>query len=101
MLLGFTKDYIEPILTGAKTTTLRRSRPNLAPGDVFGARCRYTDPPFALLRVVRVESVAVSGLTSEDAARDGFSGIEHLRQAIARLYPNQDLLWRVVFERVE
>ncbi|WP_297775438.1 ASCH domain-containing protein [Mycobacterium sp.] len=101
MQLGFTANYIEPILAGAKTTTLRARRPKFGPGDVFGARCRYGDPPFAMLRCVRVEGVTVAGLTAQDALLDGFDSAEALRATLRKLYPRQDVLWRIVFERVE
>src|SRR5262245_8045560 len=98
MLLRFTAGFITPILKGRKTQTLRK-RSRLQRGDVFDAGCRYGDPPFAQLRVTKVDVVTRDDLTEADARREGALSLSHLLDALDALYPDVPEFVRVRFVR--
>lgn len=98
--LAFKQVYIDPILQGAKTTTLRRNA-RVAEGDLVNATCRRGHPPFAVLRVRKVHEVRIDDLTDGDAMEDGFVDREDLKKAISDIYPEADRLFRIVFSLEE
>ena len=95
-LLLFKKVFAEAIVSGGKTTTLRRWD---------RARCRAGQRVFApgvgYLRVRSVERVRLAGLSREDARADGFGSVRSLRRTLAGMYSGAGRakpLWRVEFE---
>lgn len=96
--LSFKQRYIEGILSGDKTSTLRKQAGRLAQGDVIAATCVWTDPPFAHLRVTAVEAVGIGDLTDGIARDDGFESAVELRKELAALYPGLETLTRICFE---
>lgn len=65
------------------------------------AACRYDRPPFASLRLLGLDVVAVHELDELDAAREDAGNAARLREAVRELYPTADALVRVRFELVE
>jgi hypothetical protein len=53
--IGFKGIYIEPILKGTKTSTIRNRTFGLVGGEIVNAGCQYHLPPFAQLEVTHVE----------------------------------------------
>lgn len=99
--IGFQARWIEPILSGVKTSTIRRaSGPLPRPGEVVGLRCRYDQPPFAHARIVSVSPLALGQVDEQIARSDGFEGISALCRAILDLYGHVPLA-RIIFELVE
>jgi hypothetical protein len=99
--LSFKQQFVEPIQKGEKQTTLRGRRPYFLQGEDVDARCRWSDPPFAKLRVEAIEPVRLAALSDKDAHADGFESAEALRQALELLYPGQDELWSIRFRILE
>lgn len=96
--LRFKAPLIERILSGRKTQTLRARVPaTIARGSTVRAACRYDRPPFARLRVVSVDRVALAELTRADARREGPASLDELVAGVARLYPDVASLVRVRF----
>jgi uncharacterized protein YqfB (UPF0267 family) len=96
-LLRFQARWIDPILSGAKTQTLRRSLSgSVLCAEVVDAACRYDRPAFARLRVTAIDRVGVAELTEIDAVREGLS-LEELRETVESLYPGVRALLRVRF----
>ena len=87
--LNFRKAWIDPILTGAKTTTIR-VRTTVKPGEVAAARCRRDRPPFALLQVTGVREVKLAALNPAVAAEE----------RIERIYPDAEDLVEISFTTV-
>jgi uncharacterized protein YqfB (UPF0267 family) len=60
--LWFRREYVAPILSGAKQITVRRASSRLpAAGDLIGASIGPR-PPFAALRILRVEPITLDQL---------------------------------------
>ena len=85
-MLLMKKEFFDAIRSGAKTTTLRFWRHRrVRPGSIHTVRG---------LGVVRIDSVreaALAELTEADAAADGFTSLDDLRAALARMYPDAHL----------
>jgi len=62
MRLSFKAEYIEPILRGEKTSTIR-GRCRVRPGQRIDAICQYHKPPFAQLEVLSIERMPVAAVT--------------------------------------
>jgi hypothetical protein len=97
--LIFKGQYVAPIQTGEKTTTLRASRPKFEPGTKIEAWCRWGDPPFAELICTELERVELERITDPVARADGFEDAAELRDELAQLYPGVESFWLIRFER--
>jgi len=94
--LSFKKTYVEPILDGTKTSTLRKTT-NLEPGDRVTLTCRWGDPPFAEATVTRVSEVRLDAVDFELAHAEGFDTPEALVKVLGELYPDQEQFVRIDF----
>jgi hypothetical protein len=85
-LLTFKWKFEEPILTGRKTTTLRRVSCKVLPGDL----CTATggdETTFTYLKILGVRHVWLDQLTNAMALADGLGDAEDLREGLERFYP--------------
>ncbi len=100
--LRFDKRYVDRILRGEKVTTLRRTT-RLRPGDVVDLVAG--GEVFGEAVVEGVTRVRLSGLTDEEARRDGFESKEELVKALKRHYGKrvleEDQLWMIEFRVLE
>jgi hypothetical protein len=81
--LLFKKAFHAAILSGRKTTTLRRWRScRLNPGD------HVKTPGVGTLVLDSVNSIEWDSLTDADAAADGFASLAELNRIIRRIYPD-------------
>ena len=85
--LSFKQAWIEPILNGEKTDTIRKATA-LVRGDIVAAKCEWVKPPFAYLEVTAVEPVAQRDLDPER------------RERLAKLYGEGKTLVRIRFRRI-
>ena len=81
--LTFKQVYIEPILRGEKTSTIR-ARCRVQPGQRVQAICQYHRPPFAELEIEAVEELPAAEVPAEARA----------------IYPGLETLWRIRFRTV-
>ncbi|MCH7720392.1 MAG: ASCH domain-containing protein [Planctomycetes bacterium] len=83
--IWFKKCYVEAILSGEKTTTIRAKCPNVGVGDLVrfqvGAK-----PPFAVVRVLDIEQIKLSDLSKER------------RDSVRAIYGDIRTAWRVTFK---
>jgi hypothetical protein len=86
-MLSFKKVWIEPIMSGEKTDTIRKATA-LVRGDIIEAKCEWVKPPFAYLEVTAVEPVAQRDLEPEQ------------RERLAKLYGQGKTLVRIRFRRI-
>ena len=97
--LRFDKRYVDSILRGEKVTTIRRTT-RLKPGDVVNLVAG--GEVFGGALVKDVKRVSLSGLTDEEARRDGFESKEGLVKALKRYYGRkvleEDQLWMIEFQ---
>lgn len=98
--LAFKARFVEPIVDGTKDQTLRKAC-SMQPGDVIVCTCRWGDPPFARVRVTRVEAVERADLGERDAAADGFASLEELTDFLDDAYGDVETLARISFELVD
>src|SRR5438045_1942940 len=79
-LLLFKKQFLEPIRTGRKCTTIRRwSRPRVrAGGTAFS-------PGLGYLTIESIDAITLSALNDQDAAEDGFPTARHMRRELKKL----------------
>lgn len=97
MQLQFKHKYVDLILSGAKTQTLRAKPPRGARVGVsltlrngYGPRAL-----FARAVVASVDEVRVSDLTESDARLGGFASLTSLLDELATLYRAPEILYRV------
>lgn len=84
--LTFKGRFIEPILAGTKTTTLRRPSSRLPRlGERVNLICQWHRPAFAVGEVTEVRDVALDSLTDADAIADGYPDAESLRAAVIEM----------------
>lgn len=89
----FKARFIDPILAGTKTTTIRpAAKVRAVWGDVVALRCRYDQPAFAHARVLDVAPLNPATLTVEQAAADGFDDVADLQALIGTLYPDEPVV---------
>jgi len=82
--INFNPEYVAPILSGSKCTTVRRGRRRYEKGEVV--ELTVNRRPFARARVVCSRVKRISELTDEDAKRDGFLSREELIRVLHRIY---------------
>ena len=100
--INFDAEYVEKILKGEKTTTIRKGIKSYPVGRIVDLTVNYK--PFARARVSKVIVKRVSELTDEDARRDGFNSKEELIQALKKIYgeiKDNEFVTIVHFEVVE
>jgi len=83
--INFDPEYVEAILDGRKTTTVRRGVKSYPVGKLVELTVNNTRT-FALARVKKVVVKRVKELNDEDAVRDGFSNKRELIAALRRIY---------------
>lgn len=81
--LRFKKQYLQVLLNGQKTTTIRMNT-DLKPGELVelvagGINCGYA-------RIERITRKRIMGLTDEDALKDGFRSLEELIVTLKKYY---------------
>jgi hypothetical protein len=89
-ILSFQSRWVEPILTGRKTQTLRRTLGGLDRAETVPAYCDHGRPPFAHLPIRSIEPVHRSDLTDLDAAREGMSDLGRVGSVLDRLDPRPE-----------
>ncbi len=82
--INFNPEYVAPILSGSKRTTVRRGRRRYERGEVV--ELTVNRRPFARAKVVWSMVKRISELTDEDARRDGFLSREELLRVLRRIY---------------
>jgi len=86
-LLTFKRKFEEPILTGRKTTTMRRVSCKVLRGDL----CTATGgdmTTFAYLKILGVRHVRLDQLTNAMARAEGGRDAEGLREGLNLFYPD-------------
>ncbi len=93
--------YLDAILSGRKTLTIRLNKPKLEPGDL--AYIHSKGKIRGIIRVKRVYSKRFEELTEEEAMKDGFETLEELKEALQEHYGDLKgkRLWIIEFELVE
>jgi hypothetical protein len=99
-VLAFKARFIAPILEGAKRQTLRKAT-KIEPGMVIQARCRWSEPPFATLRVLDVERVPRQQLVEADALADGFTSLDAMLRFLDDTYGQIEQFVRITFQLEE
>lgn len=84
--INFDEEYINPILEGKKTTTVRRGIKSYPVGRLV--ELTVNNRAFAIAKVRKVVVKRLTELTDEDALRDGFASREELITALRRIYGN-------------
>ena len=92
--LAFKRRFVEQVQDGSKVQTLRKQT-LLVEGDEVDAKCNWTKPPFARLRITEVRALRASELTEADARLDGFETVEQMRDFLRELYGEVDELVRI------
>lgn len=95
--MNFKGRFIDPILSGEKRQTLRKST-GLKPGDEVDCYCRWGQPPFARLKVTSVDRVRRLDLRAADAHADGFATKREMLDFIDATYGVALRLYRIKFE---
>ncbi|WP_202320227.1 ASCH domain-containing protein [Archaeoglobus neptunius] len=84
--INFDSEYVEPIISGRKITTVRRGIKSYPVGRIVELTAGGNT--FALARVNKVVVKRVRELSDEDAKRDGFETRDELISALKRIYGN-------------
>ncbi|RLE46190.1 MAG: ASCH domain-containing protein [Candidatus Methanomethylicota archaeon] len=83
--INFDPEYVNLILEGEKTTTVRRGIKSYPVGRLVELTVNNSTV-FALAKVKKVVVKRVKELTDEDARRDGFGNKSELIEALRRIY---------------
>ena len=86
--LWFKQRYVDPILAGEKTATIRRKRPRFGEGDLVSFHVGPKSP-FAVARIASMEEVAFKSL--DETAQEG----------VRSIYGERATVWRIGFEVVD
>lgn len=97
-LLKFNKKYYQPILTGLKTQTLRKSNKKYKENQIIKAIFPGTDKE-CYLKIINTGYKQFKYLTEEDAKKEGYETVNELKQDLLRIYPLLDSFSRVYFYR--
>lgn len=85
--LFFDKIYKDQILSGRKTTTIRRGRrKDFKEGDVVEIICGKES--LGLAYIEKIEYKKLRDVSREDAISDGFSSRRKLKEALKKYYKN-------------
>lgn len=80
-------DYLQAVIDGRKTTTVRAGKRNMELGP-----CRIVAGRTSLdVTITDIRHCRYDELTDEDAIRDGFNTLSELKAALHRFYPNLTL----------
>lgn len=100
-LLTFSKRWVEAILQGKKTVTLRKwPKALVKEGGIYEAKTnRFAKESFTKLRVVSLKQIPISQITDEIARRDGYPRAEDARGYwMKQGFPPSKLLWLIEFK---
>lgn len=86
--LAFKARFVEPILRGEKTSTIRKWVPHsVDAGVLVDFYNRRMDPPFCTVRITRRSMVTHAEFNEELAKQEGFDSPEELHKALDDFYP--------------
>ena len=85
--MKFDKRFIPDILSGRKTTTIRKARV-VEEGDVVVLESG--SKPFAMAYIKGIRKVRLCDLSEEEIRRDGFRSLDELLKALRRYYGHVD-----------
>lgn len=91
--------YLPDVRSGRKRTTIRKGRFSVGPGPLILSAGKE----FEMVNVTGCRTVAFGSLTEDDAHAEGMTGLEELRRALSRHFPNlsdTNLVTVVAFERL-
>jgi len=100
--LQFFGKYIDDIIRGNKNLTIRLSKANLKPGDIFILHAG--GKVIGKFRVKNIYTKKLYQITDEEARRDGYNNREELINDLKRIYKRLDLNREVAiieFEPIE
>jgi uncharacterized protein YqfB (UPF0267 family) len=85
----FRRQFVEPILAGRKTATIRDLRTPQPPvGEELELRTHWTQPPFARAVVTDAATIPVDALTRGDALREAMRSRAELLEVVRAIYPH-------------
>ncbi len=82
--INFDEEFVEPIVSGRKVTTVRRGIKSYPVGRVVELTAGGNT--FALAKVKKVVVKRIKELSDEDARRDGFESRDELLSALKKIY---------------
>ncbi len=82
--INFDEEFVEPIISGRKITTVRRGIKSYPVGRVVELTAGGST--FALARVKKVVVKRIKELNDEDARKDGFDSKDELLSALKKIY---------------
>ncbi len=101
LTLWFRNDYVDPILAGTKTSTIRRQNGRLPrAGDVVAASVGPR-PAFATLKIRSVETLRLIQIDDRLARDDGFPNAKTLRARLVETYPGETNFVLIRFDVVD
>ena len=100
--MRFNEEFVEKILTGRKSASVRSNVRGMKTGTVKPLTSRGRR--FAMAKIVEVRPIRFSQLGEEDAKRDGFDNLQQLVEGLKQFYKKlkpDSRLYVVRFEVVE
>ena len=86
-MILFSKDFVQPILSGTKTVT-RRMRWQWKCGSYQQCRVNYQTDPFAYVKIFKVTREMLYEMTNLDFIREGFKDREDYMDTHRSFFPN-------------
>jgi Uncharacterized conserved protein len=100
--LMFSRLYLDKLIKGEKSLTVRAKKPNLKPGDI--ALVHSQGMILGKVRILGVRAKRLREISEEEATQDGFRSVDELKAALRKHYPHlkdDDYVYVVKFEWVE
>uniref|UniRef100_A0A7J3X5Y5 ASCH domain-containing protein n=1 Tax=Thermofilum pendens TaxID=2269 RepID=A0A7J3X5Y5_THEPE len=94
--------YLDKLLKGEKSLTIRAKKPNLKPGDL--ALVHSQGMILGKVRILSVQAKRLKDLGEEEAAQEGFQSVDQLKEALKKHYPHlkdSSYVYLIKFEWVE
>jgi hypothetical protein len=98
LTLIFKRQFLDRIVGGKKTATRRASRPRAKPGGIYRMKAGLFEDLPDRIRVLRVYPRRLSGMTSEEALKEGFLPGAREWTGIYRSWDDDQVVWVVEFE---
>jgi N4-acetylcytidine amidohydrolase len=99
-VMTFFTRFEADILAGRKTITIRdASERNYLPGSVVTVASHETGRVFCQIKIIAVTAVLFSALSDFHAQQENMT-LAELKQVIAEIYPGEQQLYVITFQRI-
>jgi hypothetical protein len=86
----FKREFLDPIISGAKTQTRRLHKHPLKEGRIYAVKRSWLGETGEYIRITKVYPQKLGDVSEEEAHKEGFRGIDEFRDAWIRINGSWD-----------